>query len=264
MWGSRQSRIAIGIVIALAAGTAAHADGLEPGKGSGVIAPGAGSSSFEPPATPDTAVDSGGLDLDSADAEPGSVTPATSSGTDHSTIWALLAIVAMTGIVGAVAVVGRRRRTITVALDLHAAPLSGKMALTLLLLIYGATHVVAAITVYLDSRVVYATTEEYFRFIKPARLSALSHAHLMAIATMDGIVAMLYAWSRRSGGLACAVIAMTFVGIAGDVASWWLIKYAGAGFELMSAASGIAFSLGFSIMTLGLLRNAWWRNGARP
>ena len=244
--------IVIGLALALSSITIARADGLEPDPGS-AVAPTAGSN----------ALGSGGLDLDAVELPPGSVQSAASNAGDRSTIWALLGIGVMGGMIGAAAVAGRRHRSTTVPLDLHAAPLSGKMAVTLLLLVYGATHVVALITVYLDTRVVYETTEEYFKFIKPARLSALSHAHLMGIATMDGIVALLYAWSRRSGGLACAVIAMTFVGIAGDIASWWLIKYAGGGFEWMSAVAGVAFTLGFSIMTLGLLRNAWWPKGER-
>ncbi len=256
------SRLVVALVLACAAATIAHAGGSEPDAGSAVVVPATGTNSLEPSEPSGSGTASGGLDLESAEVAPGSIAPAVSAATDHSTIWASIAIFVMAGLVGAVAIVGRRRRSTTVGLDLYTAPLSAKLALTLLLLMYGATHAIAALTVYLDSRVVYATTEEYFRFLTPARLSALSHAHLMAIATMDGIVALLYAWTRRSGGWACAVIAMTFVGIAGDIASWWLTKYVGAGFEWMSAAAGVAFSLGFSIMTLGLLRVAWWRRGA--
>ena len=255
-----RSYLWIPIVLAIATGSVARAGGLEPDGAGGSAAPAAGSAGLEPFAS---RTGSGGLDLDSAELPPGSIRPAVSGGRDHSAAWASLAVLAMIGLIGVAAVAGRRHRSSSIAFDLRAAPLSGKMALTLLLLIYGMTHVVAAITVYLDSRVVYATTEEYFRFLKPARLSALSHAHLMAIATMDGIVAMLYGWSRRSGPFACAVIAMTFAGIVGDVASWWLIKYAGSGFEWMSMSAGVAFSVGFSIMTFGLLRSLWCRTGAQ-
>ena len=255
--------LAIGLAFALASTTIARGGGLDPEEDAGVAAPAAAPDSLEPPVAAGPDDGAGGLDLDSVDLPPGAVKPAT-AGPDHSKRWASLAIVMMAAMVAAAAVVGRRRRSTTVGLELHAAPLSARLALTLLLLMYGATHVFAAITVYLDSRVVYATTEEYFRFLKPARLSALTHAHLMAIATMDGIVALAYAWTRRSTGLTCAVIATTFVGIAGDIAAWWLTKYVGAGFEWMSIVTGIAFSLGFSIMTVGLLRSAWWSRGARP
>ena len=258
MWRRSSIAIAIGIAVTVGAGSVATGDGLEPVDAAGSAALATGSNDLEPPAPPVAATGSGGLDFDSAELPPGSVTPATSD-QDHSKIWASLAIAIMGGLVGVAAVAGRRRRSATVGFDLHAVPLSGKLALTLLLLIYAVTHVIAAITVYLDTRVVYATTAEYFRFLKAPRLSALSHAHLMAIGTMDGIVALFYAWTRRSGALACAVIAMTFVGVAGDIAAWWLIKYAGAGFEWLSIAAGIAFSLGFAVMAFGLLRAAWWR-----
>ena len=258
MSGPSYRWIAIGIALTMAAGSVASGDGLEPVDAGGSAALATGSNDRGPPGTVAPAIGSGALDLDSAELPPGSVTPATSE-QDHSKIWASLAIAVMGSLVGVAAIAGHRRRSSTIGFDLHAAPLSAKLALTLLLLIYAVTHVVAAITVYLDTRVVYATTAEYFRFLKAPRLSALTHAHLMAIATMDGIVAMFYAWTRRSGALACAVIAMTFVGVAGDIAAWWLIKYAGPGFEWMSIAAGIAFSLGFAVMALGLLRAAWWR-----
>lgn len=258
MWARRISQLAIVIGLSFGARSVARAEGLEP-EDAGSAAATAASNDRNPADTAPPGTDSGGLDFESVELPPGSVTPATPDGADHSKIWASLAVAVMAGLVGVAAVVGRRRRSSTVGFDLHAVPLSGKLALTLLLLVYGVTHVVAAITVYLDTRVVYATTEEYFRFLKAPRLSALSHAHLMAIATMDGIVALFYAWTRRSGALACAVIAMTFVGVGGDIAAWWLIKYAGPGFEWMSIAAGIAFSLGFAVMAFCLLRTAWWR-----
>jgi hypothetical protein len=265
MFGGRICRFAFVIGLSLCTRSVARAGGLEPEEaGSAAATPGSsaatpGSNHSEPPNPPAPVTGSGGLDFDSAELPPGSVTSATSDGSDHSKLWASLAVGVMGGLVGAAAIVGRRRRSATIGLDLHAVPLSAKLALTLLLLIYGVTHVVAALTGYLDTRVVYSTTAEYFRFLKPPRLSALSHAHLMAIATMDGIVALFYAWTRRSGALACAVITMTFVGVAADIAAWWLIKYAGPGFEWMSIAAGIAFSLGFAVMAFALLRTAWLR-----
>ena len=211
------------------------------------------------PAAIDLDPGSQGLDLDSVEIPANAMKSATATGPGHSRRWAALLTVAMLVLIGGAVVAGHRGRATAAPrlLDLSLAPLSAKLVATSLLLIYGLTHALAAITVYLDTRVVYASTAEYFRFLSPARLTALSHAHLMAIATMDGLAALVYATSRRSDGLTCGVVVMTFVAIVADIGAWWLIKYAGAGFEWLSIAAGILLTLGFLVMTVSLLRSTW-------
>lgn len=140
---------------------------------------------------------------------------------------------------------------------LRQVPFSAKLGLTFLLLIYGATHALAAITVYLDTRVVYSSATEYFQFLSAARLTGLSHAHLMGISTMDAIIGSAFVLSRRSSGWVCGVVTMTFLGIVADIVSWWLTKYEGGGFELLSMATGIFFSLGFIIMSVSIFWDMW-------
>jgi hypothetical protein len=141
-------------------------------------------------------------------------------------------------------------------------PMPAKLAITFLLIAYGLTHIFAALTVYFDTRVVYATSKEYFFYIKPGRLTALTHAHLMAIGTMNGITAFLYAMNLNSKTYAfsSAVVTMTFVGIFGDITSWWLTKYWGENFEILSMVTGIFFSLGFTIMALSVFRSLWFKH----
>jgi hypothetical protein len=175
-----------------------------------------------------------------------------------SQMWAGLAILLLVAGIAAASVVGRKIGDGRPArVQLRSAPFAAKLGLTFLFFIYGATHVLAALTVYLDTRELYGSAAEYFRFLSLARLSGLSHAHLMGISTMDALVGVVYLLSRRSSGFACAVVTMTFLGIVGDIASWWLTKYAGSGFELLSMTTGIFFSFGFIIMSASALWDAW-------
>lgn len=143
--------------------------------------------------------------------------------------------------------------------DLNLAPLTTRLALSFILLLYGLTHAVAGLTVYLDTRVTFSSAQEYFFYIKPARLTGLSHAHLMGIATMLGFVAILYSLSRRSTGVTAAIVILTFIGVIGDVASWWAIKYFGGGYEVLSMISGLLFTGGFLVMAGSCLLNMWRR-----
>ena len=151
------------------------------------------------------------------------------------------------------------------SIDFFSWPLPAKLTVTFLFMAFAATHIFAAITVYLDTRVMFATSREYYFYIKPARLTALSHAHLMAIATMDGIVAILYSFDHRHRdyGLASAVVTMTFSAIMFDIASWWLTKYFGSAFETLSMFTGIFFSVGFSIMSIFVFRSLWFQESSQ-
>lgn len=225
----------------------------------------AGSQNTEPSvpiggtATTGASSETGDLNLEDAEVPLDAVQPVVSDRRDCSRLWALATIVLLLVLVGAATYLGRRAGPgAAPRLDLTHAQVAAKTAITLILLLYGATRILAVITVYLDTRVVYESTEEYFRFLKPARLAALSHAHLMGIGTMDGITALLFAFSRRSSGFATGVVTAAFLGVVGDIGSWWLIKYVGAGFELLSFFTGtLLCSLSFLIMTLCILWDAW-------
>jgi hypothetical protein len=146
-------------------------------------------------------------------------------------------------------------------INLFSLPWTAKITITALLFFYGMTHIVAAVTVYLNTRVLYPSAKEYFFYIKPVRLSALSHAHLMGMATMSFLPALFYTLSRQKSGLSSAIVAITFLGILGDIGSWWLIKYGGDGFEIVSMLSGVFLSGGFAVMALVVFRDLWFERG---
>ncbi|MFZ5471558.1 MAG: hypothetical protein ACOZIN_19200 [Myxococcota bacterium] len=202
----------------------------------------------------------GGLNLEETEIPPESVQQVAK--TSASKIWAAGSVALLLAAVGAAALAGKRADGKgEPPLHLGNWPLPAKLALTLTVAVFAAAHLVAAVTVYLDTRVVYSSTEEYFRYLKPARLSALSHAHLMGIATMEGLTGLAYGLSRRTSAFSSAIVTLALVGVIGDIGSWWLTKYAGAGFELLSIATGVFFSLGFAVMALALLRDMWLGRG---
>lgn len=201
---------------------------------------------------------SGGLDFERIEVPPEAVQVVTKKGEEKGTPGAIALSALLAAVVGGAALWGHWAPRGDSRVLLQDAPLSGKLALTLLLTLYGSSHVLAAITGHIDTRHVYETTAEYFFYMTQGRLSGLSHAHLMGIATMDGIVALLFAYSRPSSAFAAGVVTLAFVGIAGDVGSWWLIKYAGGGYELVAIVSGTFLAAGFSVMAIALFRDTWF------
>jgi hypothetical protein len=208
-------------------------------------------------ATPIPADKGAGLDFNSAVGQETQIS--NSQHGNASSVWAWSSIVFSIAAIATAFLIGRKSTISSMSIDLFNFPGPAKLTISFLLFAFGLTHALAAITVYLDTRLVYASTQEYFLYLKPARLTALSHAHLMAIATMDGIAALLFSMRRsiHNNGFTTAVITMTFIGIFGDIASWWLTKYFGESFEIASMFTGAFFSLGFIIMSVAIFRDLW-------
>lgn len=211
------------------------------------------SQASETPSSIPTNAGSSGLNLDGGSGLESAPQAVQASGAHLPSV--VLIILLMIAVAVAAYVFGQRRQTKSAMFDLGLIPLSTKLVILFMLMIYGATHLLAAGTVYFNTRVIYASAQEYFSYIKPARLAALSHAHLMGIATMEGLVAVLYTLTRRSNGFTSAVVAITFIGVFGDIASWWAVKYFGGSYDLLSMVNGLFFSGGFLIMTIALTKD---------
>ncbi len=209
------------------------------------------------PRVPPAAAAEGQLNLEAIEVPVGNVEAVRTTAGSAPAPVAFVLVGMMVIAILAATVWGQRATHQPARFSLQAAPLAAKLTGTFVLAIYATTHVLGAITVYLDTRVVYASTAEYFQYLKPARLTALSHAHLMAIATMDASAALFFSLSRPTSGFATGVVTATFIGVVGDILAWWLIKYLGGGYELVSIATGILFSVGFAVMTAVLLRDMW-------
>ncbi|MEO5668130.1 MAG: hypothetical protein ABIR96_08725 [Bdellovibrionota bacterium] len=127
-------------------------------------------------------------------------------------------------------------------------PVGLKLSLIPLLSAYALTHLFSAASVYYNTKVASPTTIAYFEAMGRGRLFSLTHAHLFAHATMYFLLAVLVQGTRR-GPLVrvLAPIAALWAGVF-DVFSWWGLKELSPSFEILSALSGISFSLGFVIM----------------
>ena len=142
-------------------------------------------------------------------------------------------------------------------LDLARLPGSAALAITATLAIYGLVHVLGAVAVIMQTRELFASSEEYFAYLTPARLASLSHAHLFGIATLQVFGALLYTLSRADGPVPRAVTALAFVGIGADIGSWWLTKYRGGAWEVVSIAAGSAFALAYLWMAVRSTQPGW-------
>jgi hypothetical protein len=200
-------------------------------------------------AMPGANAQDGGLDFDALP-----TTAPVSAGDGPLVPW--LVVVGLAGVVLLAARSGRGKITPSV-LDLGRFPGGASIAITATLLIYGLVHLLGAVSVALQTRETYATAEEYFAYLTPARLTSLSHAHLMGISTLQVFGALLYALSRRDGPGPRAVCTLAFVGVGADIGSWWLLKYRGAAWEVVSMASGLACAAAYLWMAVAVIRDVW-------
>lgn len=198
----------------------------------------------------------GGLDLDaiSSSATETSVSRAAHKNTQ---LVAIATVLLMLLLVGVAYRNGGRYPSSAPFVRLSSFPHAAKLVVTFLILIFALTHAIAFVTVYLQTNVINRSTFEYFSYMKPARLTALSHAHIMGIGLMDGTIALLFALSRPSSSFSCAVVAAAFFGVFGDIGSWWLIKYYGDAFELFSIVSGTLCTLADLTMGIGICWTLW-------
>ncbi len=139
-------------------------------------------------------------------------------------------------------------------------PSALRWALLPLLSAYALTHAFSAATVYFNTKVFNPSTFAYFEAMGVGRLTALTHAHLFAHATMYFILAVLVQFT--SAGNFTKILAPLVALWAGvfDVFSWWGIKEVSTNFEWLSAINGSAFSIAFLMMSYALLREAFRKN----
>ncbi len=177
--------------------------------------------------------------------------------TQRALIGSVGAIILMLFAIGLAYRIGAKDHLTDLAISINSFPVSAKLVVTFLVSIFALTHGIALITVYLQTHIINGSTYEYFSNLKLARLTALSHAHIMGIGIMDGVIALIYSLSRKSSGFSCAVVAAAFFGVFGDIGSWWLIKYYGASFEYFSIASGLLCAAADVFMTLAICLSLW-------
>lgn len=151
----------------------------------------------------------------------------------------------------------RRGREFSVSFTVDQFPDSAKVLITFLIGALGLVHLFAMATVYLKTNVVYTSVEEYFFYMKPAELTAISHAHLFGHALMYTVIGALFILTRVKEKLKILIISLVFGGGIVDVFSWWMIKYVSPRFEIFSMLSGGLLGLGFAVMSVCILKEMW-------
>ena len=167
-----------------------------------------------------------------------------------------LAVIALT-IVFVTLALRQRRASTPFRYHLRQLPVSGRVLVTFLVLILGLVHIFALLEVYLQSRVINASAEEYFFYMKPTKLAATTHAHLFGHVTMYSLVSLIFLFTGVGEVFKTLVLSAAISGGLWDVTSWWLIKYASGKFEALSMLTGAMASLGFLTMVIIILHEIW-------
>ncbi len=138
-------------------------------------------------------------------------------------------------------------------------PPSFKLLITIFFSVYGLVHVVALINVYIQTRIVYPSVGEYFFYMPIQKLTGTTHAHLFGLTTMYALTSVVFMFTSAKERLKIPVIAAAFLGAPFDLYSWWLIKFLGEKYEIMSAFSGGTISTAFLIMYGFVIYELWFK-----
>lgn len=126
------------------------------------------------------------------------------------------------------------------------------------------THAFAAGAVFYTTTVSTAGHADYFRIVmKPLQLLRMSHQHAFGHGTMYFLLGALALATTAAPFLQALGIALTSLGAACDLASWWLQHYAGPDFHPLSVGAGAAFSTGYLLLA-GLILRDLARRPAAP
>ena len=117
---------------------------------------------------------------------------------------------------------------------------------------------IALLEVYMVTNISFKSTSEYFFYMKLPKLLATSHAHFFGHGTMYVITSLVFVFSNLSESWKLIFIMLALSAGLLDVASWWAIKYGGAGYEVFSAIAGIMSVIGWGYMTVRILYELWW------
>ncbi|MEK7298747.1 MAG: hypothetical protein AAB066_02540 [Candidatus Margulisiibacteriota bacterium] len=139
-------------------------------------------------------------------------------------------------------------------------PISAKAAITVVWLGYGLVHLFSVLTVYLKTSVAYQSAQEYFFYMPVHKLAALSHAHFFGHATMYALCTSLFLLTSLPERPKRIIVLLAPVGAILDNASWWGMKLASPGYEILSYFSGTLMVTGFSVMAIISFIQMWRSN----
>jgi hypothetical protein len=136
-------------------------------------------------------------------------------------------------------------------------PAAAKLIPTFFLITFFFVHIIALTDAMIQSKVIAKNAHEYFHYMKYSRLLGLSHAHLFGHAVMYTLVATPFAFTNWKEFTKALLITLAMIMAMADVGSWWLIKYFGEEFEIISMVSGMTFTSCFLVMAGKTLKDLW-------
>lgn len=137
-------------------------------------------------------------------------------------------------------------------------PDSAKVIGTLVIFSYALVHLFALIAVFVRTSVS-GSAEEYFSYMTPGGLAAISHAHFFGHATMYALTSVAFLLTSVSEKWKVVFISLALGSGLLDVPSWWMIKYAGGNFEVFSIISGLMAVVGWGFMAFRILYELWFQ-----
>jgi hypothetical protein len=124
-------------------------------------------------------------------------------------------------------------------------PMTVQWVAVLFLVGFSLTQAIAGITVYWQTMLANANAHEYFQMMRPAKLLGLSHAHLFGYTVLFGLTGLMVSGASLKPYTRGVLVAGMVLSAITDVGSWWLLKYFGPAFEIVTVGSGLIIGLCF-------------------
>ncbi|MEQ9537433.1 MAG: hypothetical protein RIU46_11890 [Deltaproteobacteria bacterium] len=135
-----------------------------------------------------------------------------------------------------------------------------KLVVSLTLVAGVFVQLMAAGSVWSQTKVANASAYEYFQYLSTARLFGISHAHLFGFAVIYGFNALLLSLSGAAERTKCLLVATICWSGMFDVLSWWGIREVSENFEIVSIVSGSGAGIGWLVSSTIVVRDLWRRS----
>lgn len=136
-------------------------------------------------------------------------------------------------------------------------PSSFKLLISLYIAGIGAVVAFALWDAYLQTHVVYESGEEYFTYLKQAKLASLTHSHIFGHSTLFFVLLVPFLLTQLKEWQKIGMVLLAFFAIFADPAAWWLSKYVSSGFEVLSMLSGVLFVVTYVIISVAVMYELW-------
>ena len=139
-------------------------------------------------------------------------------------------------------------------------PRAAKLLVTAFLFSMGLNHIFASILTWQIAHSAAGSAKEHFQYKSLVYMLRMSHQHAFGHGIMYFALGGIFLLSVVPEPAKSVLILLPFIGATIDLSSWWLLKYAEADYEWLSAIGGTLFALGFAVMSLRIFWELWLSN----